>query len=264
MAAPKVYYRKRLATTGEKVRNVLCLLYVDDMRKAGKTYGDLLGYLDSLHIECAVSPVHDRDVFASEDVMDWCTQHIDPETGDLDTKYLDNAPYVGKPKALHAHLLIKHSAQLTAQQYTEMFTGFMYIRPTLWDKCWKVSSSLRYFAHLDSPTKARYNAMDIHGFGGIDMSCLIKRDERSNVSTMCKVQKLIIENDIKYFCELVDYAHIVGDYDLLSYIRGSGAYYNYYLRSKLEREKDLRKKGKKDDAGVEDLLRAIVDEYTKK
>lgn len=48
--------RKRLCYTNEKLQNFLALIYIEDLEKAGFTFGDLLRYLDSLHIQCAVSP----------------------------------------------------------------------------------------------------------------------------------------------------------------------------------------------------------------
>ena len=90
--------RERLANTGEAVRNVICLIYMEDLLEAGKTYGDLLNYLDSLHCKAVCSPIHDRDHFTGQDVLDWCERHIDDQTGDLDVNYVDSAPYVGKEK----------------------------------------------------------------------------------------------------------------------------------------------------------------------
>ena len=75
-------YKPRLSETGEKVRNVVCLIYLEDLEKVGKTYFDLLGYLDHIHVVAVCSPLHDRDTFSPEDVLDWCLRHIDSETGD--------------------------------------------------------------------------------------------------------------------------------------------------------------------------------------
>ena len=60
--------RPRMANTGEKARNILGLVYIEDLQKAGHTYGDLLAYLDGMTCKCACSPVHDKDWFTSEDV----------------------------------------------------------------------------------------------------------------------------------------------------------------------------------------------------
>ena len=48
--------RPRMATTGEKARNILGLVYVEDLEKAGHTYGDLLAYLDGM--ACGIGRQH--------------------------------------------------------------------------------------------------------------------------------------------------------------------------------------------------------------
>ena len=224
--------RKRLSKTGEKVRNALAIIYLEDLEKSGHTYGDLLSYIDSKQIQAVVSPIHDRDFFTTDDVFSWCTQHIDPETGDLDVNYLDDAPYVGKPKKPHCHLLIKLPSQQDAFFYTDLLGDCVYLRPSIWEKCHCVTSSIRYFAHMDSPQKAQYQVGMIHGFGGIDMSCLYKRDENQNLKIMARVNKVIKSQGIRYFYQLVDYAMSHNDMDMLSYVRGSSAFYNSIFTSK--------------------------------
>ena len=63
-----------------KARNVMFLAYLKDW---GKTYGQLLEYLDDLHMPCACSPVHDSDTFTENDVKNWVERHLDKETGEI-------------------------------------------------------------------------------------------------------------------------------------------------------------------------------------
>lgn len=238
IATYKRRVRPRLSDTGEKVRNVICLIYIEDLEACGATYGDLLAYLDSLHMEACVSPIHDRDCFTADDVWKWCERHIDPETGDLDIKYVDDAPYVGKPKKPHCHLLLKNTAQQNAFWYSDLLSGVVDIRPSLWDKCVSVTGSMRYWAHMDSPEKAQYSPMGIHGFGGIDMSCLMKRDETTNVALAAAVHDMVTQHNCRYFHELVDLAYEVGDVDLVSYLRGQGAFWSNYMNSRAAKRRD--------------------------
>ena len=138
--------RKRLYQTGKKVRNSICLIYVEQLEKAGKTYGDLIAYLDSLHCKAVVSPIHDRDLFTSQDVFAWCERHIDPETGDVGTQYLDDAPYVGKPKKPHIHLGILSKSQRNAQEWSEYMSGIVDIAPSMWEKMEDFEGFTRYCA----------------------------------------------------------------------------------------------------------------------
>lgn len=232
-------YRQRLSVTGEKVRNVLVLIWMEDLEASGHTYGDLLSYLDSLHVPCAVSPVHDSDHWTGPDVLNWCTRHIDPETGDVDLRYCKTgAPYVGKEKDSHCHLLFKLKSQQNTKYWSELMCGLIDIRESMWEKCMDVDSSLRYFAHMDSPDKAQYDAGMIHGFGGLDMSALYKRSEADNVEIMMRVKQIMAENHVRYFYQLDDLVIESEDKQLISYLRGSYGYYTSILRSKADEKRD--------------------------
>lgn len=230
--------RPRLSVTGEKVRNAIVLIYIEDLERCGATYGALLAYLDSLHMECCVSPVHDRDCFTADDVWSWCERHIDPDTGDLDMNYVDAAPYVGKHKKPHAHLLIKLPSQKSAKELSELMSGIVELRPSLWEKCISVPGSMRYWAHMDSPEKAQYSPMGIHGFGGIDMSPLMRTNEVKAVELSKAVHDMVSLHGCKYFHELVDLAYEVGDSELVSYLRGQGSFWANYMRSRSEKRRD--------------------------
>ena len=160
---------------GFKCYNYIVLVYMEDLEANGLTYGDLLSFLDSQHMKCAVSPIHDMDRFTSEDVWKWCESHVDPETGDLDEKYVDSAPYVGKPKKPHVHILFMNRSKKSVEDMGELFS-LIEVRPTMWDKCEDPSSMIRYFAHMDQDDKYPYSPYDIHGFGGINLDVLVVHD----------------------------------------------------------------------------------------
>ena len=242
-AAGNFARRPRLSATGAAVRNAICLIYMEDLHAAGRTYGDLLGYLDSLHIKAVCSPVHDKDKFTSIDVQDWCERHIDPETGDLDYQYVDRAPYVGKPKKPHVHIGICLKGKKTAKQFTEMMGGLMVIRPSMWEKMEDYEGFTRYLAHLDSPQKQPYSALDIVGFGGADLSCLLKEDKAEHISDMQRVHNLIAENKITWFHQLADAAFESGDLRLKSAVIGGASFWASYMSSKgAERKFEYQKK----------------------
>lgn len=234
--------RPRLSTTGEAVRNAICLIYMEDLEKAGRTYGDLLAYLDSLHCKAVCGPLHDRDFFTSIDVQDWCERHIDPETGDLDHNYIDRAPYVGKEKKPHVHIGICLKGKKTAKGFSELMQGLLPIRETMWDKMIEWEGFVRYLAHLDSPDKAAYSPLDIVGFAGADLSCLIKDDREQKMSDMQLVYELIRDKHIKWFHRLADEAFQSGDLRIKSAVMGSCSFWSAYMTSagaerRFEREK---------------------------
>lgn len=223
--------RKRLYQTGKKVRNVIGLIYVEDLHKVFKSYGDLIAYLDSMHCKAVVSPIHDRDMFTSQDVFDWCERHIDPETGDLDEHYLDSAPYVGKPKKPHVHIGILSKSQRNAQEWSEFMSGLLELRPSVWEKMEDFEGFTRYCAHLDSPEKAQYSAFDIVGIAGADLSCLMKSDELERVNNLTDMMRVIRERNFKSFHALTNFCFESGDYDMISTLRASSGLLSAYFTS---------------------------------
>ena len=256
-------WKKRLAYTKEKVRNVCCIIFMEDLEASGHTYYDLLEYLASLHMECSCSCVHDSDLWTGPDVASWCEQHIDPLTGDVcledmgmhkegegedahvvldDADKLANVPYVGKAKKPHVHLLLKGPSQQNAEWWSDLFAGLMEIRPTMWEKCLSVPGLMRYFAHLDDPDKYQYGIFGVQGFGGIDLSPLVKTDEIRKTELHGEVLAFLQANpDMRYFDELVD--ALTEDLDMSMYVKSTGAYWVSYIQGR-----NLRRRNKREEA----------------
>lgn len=220
--------------------NYILLVYMEDLERVGCTYGDLLAFLDSLHVRCACSPVHDMDTFTSDDVWSWCERHIDPDTGDLDTHYLDSAPYVGKQKKPHVHLLFMNRSKKSVQDMGNLFS-LLDVRPTMWDRCEDPFSMVRYFAHMDSPDKYPYSPYDIHGFGGINLDMLVCNDSKSRMHEITGlIIDLIQQEDVCYFFHLVSLVRKkYTDPEFESCVFGRHALFNAVIKSKREAHYDL-------------------------
>lgn len=246
-----LFYKRRLCDTGLKVRNVIFIVYLEDLEKSGRNYYDLLEYLDSKHCKAVVSPIHDRDHFTGQDVMDWCTNHIDPETGDLSDKYLDYAPYVGKPKKKHVHVGILSKSQRNAKEWADFMAGLLEIRPSMFEKMEDFGGFTRYCAHLDSPDKAKYNAFDIVGIAGADLSCLARPDEGEKVRNLVELTDLATELHITTYHGLSDMVMHSGDLDMISCFRSNSAHFAQYFRSKswerMYEKKRKKARGESDD-----------------
>lgn len=252
MASATGFYvpkKQRLYQTGAKVRNVIVLIYLEDLEKAGKGYGDLIAYLDSLHCKAVVSPIHDRDHFTSKDVFDWCERHIDPETGDLDTHYLDSAPYVGKPKKPHVHVGIVSKSQRDAFGWSEYMSGLLDVRPSMWEKMEDFDGFTRYCAHLDSPDKARYSAFDIVGIAGVDLSCLLKTDKAERIQTLNELYTFIQDRNFKTFHALLNAVFMSGDMDMIESLRANSSMLYGYFSSKRWEAQDKKKKKEAENGG---------------
>lgn len=230
-----------------KCYNYALVIYMEDLEKNGLTYGDLLKFLDSLHMKCAVSPIHNRDTFTPDDVWKWCERHLDPETGDLGYAYIDRAPYVGKKKKPHVHLLFMNRSKKSVAEMQEIFC-LMDVRPTMWDKAHDPFSLLRYFAHLDSPDKALYSSYDIHGFGGINLDALLMDDSKVHANEVKGIiMDLISARKICYFYQLVNIVrNEFPDREYESVVYGCHALFNSVIRSKRDARNDIaaKKRGK--------------------
>ena len=226
---------------GYKGYNFVVLVYIEDLTKVGCTYGDLLAFLDSLHVRCACSPVHDMDKFSADDVWAWCERHVDPDTGDLDTHYLGSAPYVGKPKKPHVHILFCMKSKKSVEDMCKMFS-LLDIRPSMWDRCEDPASMVRYFAHMDSPDKYPYSAYDIHGFGNINLDSLVCNESKSRMHEITnEIMDIINGEKVFYFFQLVALVRSrYADPEYVSCLYGRNALFNSVIRSKRDARNDGR------------------------
>lgn len=224
---------------GYKGYNYTTIIYLEDMEQMSMTYGDLLAHLDSLHIRCAVSPIHDMDRFTADDVWTWCESHLDEETGDLDQRYIDDAPYVGKKKKAHVHTLFMNRSKKSVAEMHEIL-GMDCVRLTMWERAEDPYSLVRYFAHLDSPDKYPYSAFDIHGFGGINLDALVINDTKSHMYEIssCLVD-LIQQEKIYYFHQFINKIRIkYPDPDFESCAFGRHALFNAIIKSRRQEHMD--------------------------
>lgn len=127
----------------ERSRNIVGLVYGEDARTAvglyeDKPHGDdwymdLVSYMASLHVPCAVSPVH-SDPYDVDDVKGWIERHLDPKTMKVKDEYKDMVPKVGDPQKEHVHLLFTFRGAKSRDQITKMMEGYCHIRETMWQK----------------------------------------------------------------------------------------------------------------------------------
>lgn len=225
---------------GYKGYNYDCIIYLEDLEdKMGMTYGSLLMHLDSLHVRCAVSPIHDMDEFTADDVWSWCESHIDPETGDLDVRYVDDAPYVGKKKKPHVHLMFMNRSKKSVQEMHDIL-GLDCVRMTMWERTEDPFAYMRYLAHLDSPDKYPYSVYDIHGFGGINLDTLVINDSKSHMHEITSlIVDLIQEENIMYFHVLVNSIRKkYPDPDFENCVYGRNSLFNAIIKSRRQAHMD--------------------------
>lgn len=217
--------------TFTSARNVTAIYWLEDLERAGKTYGELLEYLDGLHIECVVSPIHNRDTYTSEDVRKWCKRHEDDITGDVASEFENRIPKIGDQKKAHIHLAFKLPGRKRVEWFCDLMKDFYPLKSWQMEVIDNWDSMIRYFAHMDSPEKAVYSRYDIHGFGGVNLDMLTKVSNESKLLKVMEVQQYVMENKTRYFHKLCDHYLKNGDIDAYNVLTSRSGYFIGYLRS---------------------------------
>lgn len=233
---------------GETARNVSCLIWEEDLKRAGKSYGDLLAFLESLNIPCCCSPWHNQDRYTPQDVTNWVDRHIDPDFYDFISTDIETvrakAPKVGDFKKSHAHVIIKNKGPRNRDYFTKLFRPFIDLHVSKWEKVEHLEAMTAYMCHKNTPTKHRYSELDVHGFGGFDLSPLLKTDKVEKLSTIRLINMEIANRHFRYYHELDDWANETGDMDIIDAVMGRVSYFRAKFASM--REKRL------DDANAQD------------
>lgn len=229
-----------------KARNVAIIVWLEELERLGKSYYDFLGFLQGLNIQCVASPLHDRDKYTAEDVRKWVKRKesevgadklYDSESGELMPEWEKVAPKVGDSKKVHIHVMCKFAGVRTAEYLSTLFADFgLEIGQWRWEKVEHVESMMRYFAHLDQPDKAEYSPFDVVGFGGIDMSCLVRTDTNSRLKTLVEVQGYIKDRNVKNYHTLCDWAFGLRDLEVINCVTGRASYFTGYFKSKHDAE----------------------------
>lgn len=231
----------RVFSNFDKARNVMFLWYPE----SGGEYGDLLASLDELHMPCACSPLHDADTFTTLDVKKWVDAHTDKQTGEIAKEAIEaGLPVEGAKKKPHVHVIITANGPMTAEWFAKKLQENGIQGVTYFEAVNSVSSMLRYFAHLDSPDKHPYNPLDVHGFGGLDLSPLLKTSKVVNLQVLIEVLEYIRTNNVRHYHKLVGWALERHDLDILACVTGRASFFASYFRSRDDELRELDKKEK--------------------
>lgn len=216
-----------------KVRNAGGLFYPNDEF----SYGQFLAYLDGLQMPCCCSMVHDADTYTQEDINKWVRSHLNPDTGkielDPDSKFLETGiPKEGQHKKDHVHFMLCANGPMTPSWFLDKIAPIRKYCANYFIAINSVAATMRYYAHMDSPDKYQYSPLDIHSFGGLDMSPLMRTSKVSNLATLVKVMDYIMDNGVNHYHTLVHWALNSGDVDLLSCVSGRASFFAGYFKSK--------------------------------
>lgn len=176
-----------------RTRNWVSILYPES---ASSNWLDIL---KEQHIQCVISPLHDRDISAD-----------------------------GTPKKPHYHVALMFQGVKTELQAQKIFDLIGAI------KCQAVNdirAQFRYFCHLDDYDKAQYSPEDVICLGGIDYITAISSssDKYKAVREMIAFCK---DNGIISYSDLLEYASISRDDWFRALCDNSTVVMKEYLKSK--------------------------------
>lgn len=157
-----------------RTRNFTAVLYPEDLPE------DWRELIDATHTKWIESPLHDKD--------------LNPD---------------GQPKKAHHHTLFMFESVKTLEQVADFFKKLfgesengsiigVAAPQTVSDRC----ALVRYFAHLDHPSKAQYEVSDIIGHNGADPAEILRYSQSETLAMMIEIEKFIEQHDVTELCDL--------------------------------------------------------------
>ena len=156
--------------------------------------------LQQLGLQCAISPLHNKDLNAN-----------------------------GEVKKEHYHILLCFNGPTT---YNKVNSICQSLNATIPQRVLSCKGMIRYFTHKDNPEKAQYNDFDITTINGLDL----KQFNDLTLSQTITIKKEIIcyinENNIRSYNKLVNiYAYDPSMRDYFQVVSSSPSFFRYYLQS---------------------------------
>lgn len=150
-----------------KKRNWAFVLYPESAPKNWREQLALTG------LQCAISPLHDRDVNPT-----------------------------GEPKKPHYHVILAYSGPTSYNVVKALTNGTL--GQTIPQALEQIEGYYRYFTHKDNPEKAQYSASDIETINGFDIRNYIDLTKSEVVRIKREIQVFIRDNQIYEYADLMD------------------------------------------------------------
>lgn len=130
--------------------------------------------INDMHIEWIESPIHDKDLNAD-----------------------------GEVKKSHRHIMLMFGSLKSYDQVRELADKLNCPSP---QKCHNSKAMVRYMAHLDNPEKAQYDIAEIRGYGGVDISELLRPSASERYNIIRDMMNFVRAENITEFQDLMDFA----------------------------------------------------------
>ncbi len=157
-----------------KKRNWAFVVYPESAPKNWREQLALTG------LQCAISPLHDRDVNPT-----------------------------GEPKKPHYHVILAYSGPTSYNVVKSLTNGKL--GQTIPQPIEQLEGYYRYFTHKDNPEKAQYSAADIETINGFDIRNYIDLTKSEVVRIKREIQAFIRDNQIFEYADLMDLLMDAGD-----------------------------------------------------
>lgn len=165
--------------------------------------------LQNTGLEFAISPLHDRD--------------INEATGEI--------------KKSHYHILLCFPGPTTFNKVNNICNSLNCPIPK---RVLSVVGIYRYFTHKDNPDKAQYNEEDIIQMNGFDINDITGMTSSQTIAIKKAVQKIIIDNDIQYYSDLVDFIYNNSVNDFYYVVSCNTVFFNSYITSRRKKLMSLQ------------------------
>lgn len=185
---------EKKSSKNSKKRNWAFVLYPESAPEDWREQLQLTG------LQCAVSPLHDKDLNA------------------------DNTP-----KKPHYHVILCYSGP-TSYNVVKSLTE--QLNQPIPQPLEQIRGYYRYLTHKDNPEKYQYSENDITTINGFDITEFIEITKSEVLAIKSKLQTLIRELNITEYADLLDYIQDNGeksDYDVAS---SNTIFFNTYIKSR--------------------------------
>lgn len=165
--------------------------------------------LQQTGLSICVSPLHDKDVNPT-----------------------------GEPKKAHYHVILCYSGPTTFKCVKSITDSLNQPIPIPLEQ---VRGYFRYLTHKDNPEKYQYDEKEITTINDFDIDNYNDLSVSQIKTIMIDIQKIIRDNDIFEYCDLLDF---LLDNDLLSYLdvaQNKTILFNTYITSLRNKKKNIAK-----------------------
>lgn len=144
----------------------------------------------------------------------------------------------GEPKKAHYHIILCYSGPTTFKCVKSITDSLNQPIPIALEQ---VRGYFRYLTHKDNPEKYQYNDKDITTINDFDIDNYNDLSVSQIKTIMIDIQKIIRDNDILEYCDLLDF---LLDSELFSYLdvaQNHTILFNTYITSLRNKKKNIAK-----------------------